>query len=128
MSLLLDTHTAVWWWCAPDRLSATVQSRLSDRNAVVHFSAASALEIALKHRVGKLALPGALARDLEGCALDEGWRLLSISVRHAQRAGAWETDHRDPFDRLLAAQAEIEGLSLVSRDAAFSGMGVRALW
>ena len=128
MSLLLDTHVAVWWWCAPERLSRRILQRLKDPSARWLFSAVSAFEISLKHRLGKLALPPTLAEDLEQRALEEGWGLLPISVRHAQRAGSWEIEHRDPFDRLLAAQARLENLQLVTADPVFRTFAIPCLW
>lgn len=128
MSLLLDTHAAVWWWCAPERLGATALNGLRNPSTKVLFSAASAFEIALKSRLGKLPLPPALTNSLEQRAIEEGWELLSITVRHAQLAGAWDVAHRDPFDRLLAAQARLENLDLVTTDPAFGPFGISCVW
>ena len=94
----------------------------------VWFSAVSAFEISLKHRLGRLPLPAMVVGNLEQRAVEEGWSLLRISVRHAQRAGDWDSEHRDPFDRLLAAQAELENLELVTADPAFRAFAVRCLW
>lgn len=128
MSLLLDTHAAIWWWCAPDRLSRGVLEQMKDPETTVLFSAASAFEIALKRRLGKLPLPPAIADHLEERVVEEGWELLSISVRHARLAGAWEIPHRDPFDRLLAAQTQLEKLDLVTTDPAFAVFGISCIW
>jgi PIN domain nuclease of toxin-antitoxin system len=128
VSLLLDTHMAIWWWCAPERLSRRVMSRLKDPSREVFFSAVSAFEISLKHRLGKLPLPVQITGNLERCATEEGWRLLPITFGHAQWAGAWDVEHRDPFDRLLAAQAHLENLELVSADPAFGSLDIRCLW
>jgi len=94
----------------------------------VFVSAASAWEIATKHRLGKLDRVGPLLDDLLGYLDDQSFRDLAISVRHAQRAGALPGPHRDPFDRMLVAQAQIEGLTLVSNEALFDRYGVRRLW
>ncbi len=128
MSLLLDTHVAVWWWCAPERLSPRSLERMKHPTTPVWFSAVSAFEISLKHRLGRLPLPAMVVGNLEQRAVEEGWSLLRISVRHAQRAGDWDSEHRDPFDRLLAAQAELENLELVTADPAFRAFAVRCLW
>jgi PIN domain nuclease of toxin-antitoxin system len=125
---LLDTHVAIWWWCAPTRLSALAVECLRDPFNEMAFSAASAYEIALKHRSGRLPLPSVLATDLERSVLEEGWRLLPISVRHAELAGGWDAEHRDPFDRLLAAQARLENLELVTADPAFRALAISCVW
>lgn len=128
MKLLLDTHAAIWWWCAPGRLSARALNALQDPSNEVVFSAASAFEIALKHRSGRLPLPPAVVGNLERTVLEEGWRLLPISVRHAELAGGWDAEHRDPFDRLLAAQARLENLELVTADPAFRALAIACVW
>ena len=91
-------------------------------------SAASAWEIATKHLLGKPDRVGPLYDDLLGYLDDQSFGDLAISVRHAQRAGALPGPHRDPFDRMLVAQAQIEGLTLVSNEALFDRYGVRRLW
>lgn len=91
-------------------------------------SAASVWEITTKARIGKLRAAGDVASDVLGCVLGQGFRGLDISMGHAQRAGALPGAHRDPFDRLLAAQAQAEDVTLVSGDEVFDAFGVHRCW
>ena len=126
--LLLDTHALLWWWTGDGRLSAAAKAAIADEANEILVSAASAWEVATKHRLGKLAeVPGAAPRFAELVAAD-GFTPLPVDQRHALRAGAWPQEHRDPFDRMLAAQAELEGLTLVTCDSALAGFGCRQLW
>jgi PIN domain nuclease of toxin-antitoxin system len=84
--------------------------------------------MAIKVGLGKWPEARTLLNDFEGVALAEGFRLLPISVAHARNAGLMQTSHRDPFDRLLAAQSLLEGLTLVTSDAAFGPLGASCLW
>ena len=125
MKLLLDTHALFWWWLDDLQLSLAARAAISDPANDIWVSAVSAWEIAIKQRLGKLnSVPDAGSRFIEMVAAD-GFRLLSIQAQHALRAGGHPADHRDPFDRMLAAQAEMERATLVSRDVAF---GVSTLW
>lgn len=94
----------------------------------VRVSAASAWEIATKHRLGKLPSADVLVSDFAGWMERAGFAELPISVAHAQRAGRWPVAHRDPFDRMLAAQSEVESVGLVTNDSAFDDFGIRVLW
>ncbi|MAE70717.1 MAG: PIN domain nuclease [Gemmatimonadetes bacterium] len=91
-------------------------------------SSASAWEVATKHRLGKLPSIGPFVTDMRGWILKAGFRELPVGIAHAQRAGAWPLPHKDPFDRMLAAQAEIEGVPLITRDPALSAFGVPLIW
>ena len=91
-------------------------------------SAASAFEIAVKVRLGRLEVPGRLITDLVGVIGDEGFVPLDITVGHAQLAGQLPAEHADPFDRLLAAQAQLEDLLLVSNDTALDALGAERYW
>lgn len=128
MRVLIDTHTFLWWLDGDRRLSARARRRIGDAATDVFVSAASAWEIAIKAAAGKL--PGALevADDVAGCMAGQGFRPLDITVAHAQRAGALPPLHRDPFDRMLAAQALVEGLALISNDEVFDAYAVRRIW
>lgn len=126
--LLLDTHAFLWWVTDDPRLSAPARAAISDERSEVLISAASAWEIATKHRLGKLGeAAGAVARFGELVAAD-GFAHLPVSYLHALGAGRYPSAHRDPFDRILAAQSELEGLLLVTRDPAFVEFGTRTLW
>lgn len=128
MRLLLDTHTFLWAVLEPQKLSRKVRTRLEDTATVIVVSSASAWEIATKYRLGKLpgaaALVGQYPQALVGLQAQE----LNISASHALRAGLWAVNHRDPFDRLLAAQADLEALPLVTRDPAMAQFAIQTLW
>lgn len=118
----------LWWFTDDRQLSATAREVVGDETADVFVSAASAWEIATKHRLGKLAgVPDAVTRFADLVAAD-GFTHLPITYLHSLRAGGYDVDHRDPFDRMLAAQSEIEHLSLVTRDPAFSLFGTATIW
>lgn len=128
MRILLDTHTLLWWLDGDRRLSRTARSRMADDDNVVLVSAASAWEITTKARIGKL--PGALhvAEDVAGAVASQGFAALDITILHAQRAGRLPGDHRDPFDRMLIAQAQLEDVPIISNETVFDGYGVTRLW
>ena len=128
MRLLLDTHTLLWWLDGDRRLSRRARTAIGDEDNQVLVSAASAWELSTKARLGKL--PGALdvASDVAGCLASQGFMGLPISVMHAQRAGGLAIPHRDPFDRMLIAQAQMEDLTVVTNEAQFDAFGVVRLW
>jgi PIN domain nuclease of toxin-antitoxin system len=128
MQLLLDTHAFLWWLSGDDHLSAAAQSAIADEGNGIFISAASAWEITTKHRIGKLPGVAAIVADLEGAIVDQGFIGLPISLRHGQVAGALPGTHRDPFDRMLIAQAMLENLVLVSNEQPFDAYGVGRLW
>jgi PIN domain nuclease of toxin-antitoxin system len=128
MRLLLDTHALLWWWTDDARLSAAVRLAIGDEANEVFVSAASAWEVATKHRLGKLTdVPQAAQRFVELMDAD-GFIPLAIEHRHALRAGAYAYDHRDPFDRMLSAQSEVENLTLVTCDPALAIFPCKRLW
>lgn len=128
MRLLLDTHTFLWWLAGDEALSRKSREGIETEAEAVFVSAASVWEISTKHRLGKLpgasALVGAMAETIES----QGFMGLAIGVRHGQAAGALPGPHRDPFDRMLIAQAILDDLVLVSNERAFDAYGVRRLW
>jgi PIN domain nuclease of toxin-antitoxin system len=126
--LLLDTHTLLWWLDGDRRLSRAGRSAIAAEDNVVFVSAASAWELATKARLGKL--PGAVdvATDVAGCLSRQGFLDLPITVVHAQRAGSLRIDHRDPFDRMLIAQAQMEDLPIVTNETLFDGFGITRVW
>lgn len=128
MRLLLDTHVWLWWVTDDTRLSSAARSAIQDEANPIFISAASAWEISTKQRIGKLdELPEVVNRFGELVAAD-GFNHLPVKYLHALRAGGYEAAHRDPFDRMLAAQSEIESLCLVTRDPAFTLFAIETLW
>jgi PIN domain nuclease of toxin-antitoxin system len=125
--LLLDTHVLLWRLLGDARLSPARRDQLGDRATTVLVSAASGWEIATKHRLGKLPLPEAIVLELPRMLLEQGFSTLDVSIVHALRAGRLPGEHRDPFDRLLAAQSILEGLPLVSADPALDTFGAERL-
>ena len=129
MKLLLDTHAFLWWVFADPKLSRSARAAIDDESDNdVFVSAASAWEIATKYRIGRLPNARVVAEDIASAIIAEGFHQLSVSVRHAQRAGNLIEHHRDPFDRMLIAQALIEELTLVSNEKAFDAYAVSRLW
>jgi PIN domain nuclease of toxin-antitoxin system len=126
--LLLDTHTLLWWLDGDRRLSAKARRAISDDSNEILVSAASAWEITTKARLGKL--PGALdvAADVAGSIASQGFSPLAITIVHAQRAGGLPGPHRDPFDRMLIAQAQLEDVPIVGDDEVFDTYGVGRIW
>jgi PIN domain nuclease of toxin-antitoxin system len=125
--VLLDTHALVWWVEGREKLSTTARETIEDADAVVLVSAASAWELAIKTRLGKFK-SRELAEALDEQIVEEGFVPLSISIEHALRAGAFDSPHKDPFDRMLVAQAQLEDVSVISKDTAFDGFAVRRIW
>lgn len=127
LTLLLDTATLIWAVSSPDRLSTTARDALDGGGELV-VSAASAWEVATKHRIGRLAGVDELIihweRELERFGLGH----LDIRHHHALRAGSIDVAHSDPFDRIIAAQAELDDLTLVASDRTFDLFPVRRLW
>jgi len=117
----------LWWATLNPGLSAKARKAIRDDGNDVYVSAASAWEIATKVRIGKLEWP-AIAGSINTYTLDQGFRALPISLEHAERAGQLPIVHRDPFDRMLMAQAQIEDMWLVSNERLFDDAGVRRHW
>ena len=111
MSLLLDTNVVLWWLADDPSLTEEIKERL-DREPDVYVSAATIWEVAIKQALGKISAPA----DVAERARDSGFRELPIGFAHAAAAGRLPMIHRDPFDRMLVAQARGEGLTLVTRD------------
>jgi PIN domain nuclease of toxin-antitoxin system len=128
MRLLLDTHAFLWWLSDDARLSKRARTAIADPNRIVHFSPASAWEIATKHRIGRLPDARELLADLPGILGRAGFEELPIATKHAVVAGTLAGAHRDPFDRMLAAQALCENLEIVTADEAIGGLGARCFW
>ena len=123
MRVLLDTHVFLWWLERPRSLSAEAQQVLGALENTALVSVASAWELAIKSALGHLHFP----IDVETAVDRSGFQKLGISFVHAARAGKLPQHHRDPFDRMLIAQALSEGLTLVTRDRVFSAYGISLL-
>ncbi len=128
MRVLLDTHAFLWALIEPDKLSKKArQLMLSDATEIV-VSAASAWEIATKFRLGKLSGAKQLLADYAGAMQGLQATTLVVTSEHALKAGSWKVSHRDPFDRMLAAQSVLEKLALISADAAMDQFGIEVIW
>ncbi len=128
MRVLLDTHAFLWWVADSGRLSRIAHSVITDESNDIMVSAASAWEISTKFRLGKLPGADVAAFDITGIIADQGFEELAVSVAEAERAGRLPGPHRDPFDRMLIAQALARDLVVVSVDTVFDRYGVNRLW
>ena len=126
--MLLDTHAFLWWLTDDKRLPQSARRAIEDEDNDILISAASAWEIVTKHRIGKLPTADAVAPDIPGAIADQGFGELPVTVDDAARAGALPGPHRDPFDRMLIAQALAHNLVLISIETLFDRYGVRRLW
>lgn len=128
MRILLDTHALLWWLDGDRRMSRKARQMVGSDETTVLVSAASAWEITTKYRLGKLPGAADVAADVMACLLDQNFTPLDITLSHAQRAGLLPGPHRDPFDRMLIAQAQSEDIPLVSIESVFDRYGVRRIW
>jgi PIN domain nuclease of toxin-antitoxin system len=128
VKLLLDTHALLWWFLGDPLLTRTARDAIQSEASEVWVSAVSAIEITTKFRVGKLSKAATLASTFDDMVGSEDVSLLPITLRHAQVAGLLPIPHKHPFDRLLIAQSQTEGLTLVSNEAIFDTFGVIRLW
>lgn len=129
MRLLLDTHVLWWVLNTPTRLPSGVRAAVGDPTATLLCSAASPWEIATKHRLGKFPEAGPLLASFTEQLARLGATELPVTTRHAVLAGRLEWEHRDPFDRMLAAQSILDGAQLVTSDRVFTTLpGVDVLW
>jgi PIN domain nuclease of toxin-antitoxin system len=128
LDLLLDTHAFLWWIAGDSALSQPSMTAIGDASNRVFISAASAWEIATKVRIGKLPGAASIATDLTGIIDAQGFVPLPITFAHAQAAGALPGPHKDPFDRILIAQAMLDRMTLVSNEQRFDRYGVTRLW
>lgn len=118
----------VWWLFDPPRLSSFARQAISDPDNTILTSAVSAFEVANKHRIGKWTEIASLAVALEEIALAQGFMIVPIDARHTSLAGLLQGCHRDPFDRVLAAQSQIENISIISADAQIRTLGADVIW
>ena len=128
MRLLLDTHAFLWWLLDDERLPRATHDAIADGGNSIFVSAASAWEIATKHRIGKLPSVAEIVTDLDSVLQGQGFKELPIALKHGRAAGTLPGPHRDPFDRMLIAQAMIEEMILVSNEQLFDNYGVQRQW
>ena len=126
--LLLDTHTFLWWVNDAPELTAAARRAIADANNVCYLSLSSCWEMAIKSSLGKLRLARPVERFVTEQITANGFTLLNIELRHMAKIEKLPFHHRDPFDRLLIAQAMTEKLTIVSADSVFADYGVKVLW
>lgn len=127
LNLLIDTHVLLWWWTDERKLSQRAKGTILDSRNRSYVSAAVAWELAIKVNLGKLDARDVVS-NLQPLLLEEGFRRLAISTDHALRAGLLPMLHRDPFDRVLVAQAQALNSPVVSADTIFDRYGVQRIW
>jgi PIN domain nuclease of toxin-antitoxin system len=125
--MLLDTHIFLWWLFDDPRLPPSIRQNLLDPEQTVLVSVASVWEISTKYRIGKLPKAKSVAKNTPSWIIRAGFQSLSITPEHAQLAGSWDTRHRDPFDRMLAAQAKLEDVSLASTDRSLNEFPIQVV-
>ena len=126
--MLLDTHSLLWWLFDDPKLSPAARSAIADPHNEIVVSAASAWEITTKHRLGRLPEAGDVPVRLPRYLQRARFAVLNISLEHAMAAGALPGPHKDPFDRMLVAQARIEHLAVATTDQVFRDYGVAVIW
>ena len=128
MRLLLDTHALVWWWKDDPRLPAKARAVIADPVNTVYVSAVSAWEIATRQRLGKWPEADHVVAEYTSLVRRSRFNTLAIGMEHALRSGSLPGPHRDPFDRMLIAQAEIEAVPVVTADSIFQAYGAETIW
>lgn len=128
MQALLDTHALIWWLAGDRRLAKAAQAAIAEEANEIFVSAATGWEIATKVRIGKLPSVAPVAGKLPSVIAMHGFKELPVSLTEGERAGLLPGDHRDPFDRMLIAQAQVHGLTLISNEKVFDNFGIRRLW
>ena len=124
MRLLIDSHTLVWWWARASRLGDTARDAIVDPANEVLVSIASLWELTIKLSAGKLSLEA----DLQTIVTEEGFSILHVSFDHLARLRTLPRIHRDPFDRMMIAQALAEGIPVGTADRRFAAYGVQVVW
>ncbi|MBS0240925.1 MAG: type II toxin-antitoxin system VapC family toxin [Proteobacteria bacterium] len=128
MKLLLDTHVLIWWLADPWRVPERVQDEIIQQASETFVSAASAWEIAVKTRTGKLAFDAAILDDFDNRSRALAFEPLPVTATHAVMGARLPGAHKDPFDRLIAGQAIFEGLTVVTADPAIASLGAKVMW
>jgi PIN domain nuclease of toxin-antitoxin system len=128
MRLLLDTNVLIWWVNSKRRFPAAAEAILTDPASQLLVSPVSAWEIALKRRLGKLDFDGAFLQNFDASVRNLGFETIGITSQHMVRGAELKAEHKDPFDRMLAGQALVEGLAVVTADPAFQTLGAKVVW
>lgn len=126
--LLLDTHVFLWQILSDGRLGEKQKAIIADPANIIYLSAVSILEMSIKAGIGKLGLPKRYKNDLTLIYQDFSFQPMTISIHHANNAGILKGTHRDPFDRLLAAQSIVEKMPIMSVDAKLRELGAEVVW
>lgn len=128
MQFLLDTHAFIWWLVGDTRLSRQARDLILDPRNDIFVSSASAWEISIKYRLGKLPSAQRIANNISRCIVEQGFKELVITVEDGQRAGALGGVHRDPFDKMLIAQSHSCNLVMITNDRAIQQYDVNVIW
>jgi len=121
--ILLDTHALIWWFDGDKKLGSNAIEHISNPENDIYISAATVWEMSIKQQMGKLVAPD----DIESKIEQAGFSALPISLFHGQQAGRLALHHKDPFDRMLIAQAQAEGLEILTKDEHFPAYGIRLI-
>ncbi|MGQ8366049.1 type II toxin-antitoxin system VapC family toxin [Glaciecola sp. 1036] len=121
--ILLDTHAFIWWMNGDSRMGEIAKKCIASASNEIYVSAATVWEMSIKQQMGKLITPD----DIESSILEAGFSPLSITAFHGQQAGRLPLHHKDSFDRMLIAQAQAEGLKLMTKDECFLAYGIRTI-
>jgi len=128
MKLLLDSHAFIWWSSEPEKLSSLARAHCEDRNNILLLSVASVWEMQIKQQLGKLQLVAPLRTLIENQQRNNDLQILRIEIEHALALDTLPLHHKDPFDRMLIAQANAEELFVMSKDEIFKAYSVKLLW
>jgi len=128
MKLLLDSHAFIWWSSEPEKLSSLARAHCEDRNNILLLSVASVWEMQIKQQLGKLQLVAPLRTLIENQQRNNDLQILRIEIEHALALDTLPLHHKDPFDRMLIAQANAEELFIMSKDEIFKAYSVKLLW
>jgi len=122
--MLLDTHIFLWWLFDDPKLGSSIRRHLKNKDNEIYVSAVSVWEISTKFRLGRLSEASEVAKNVPEWIIRAGFQSMPVTARHAQLAGDWKLSHRDPFDRMLAAQAKLEKMPLATVDRQFKNFPI----
>ena len=128
MPVLLDTVALLFWWSESERIGRSARAALVDNAVPLFVSAVSVWEIANKNRIGKLEALQDFRHDFDALIARDGFRLLDLTAAHAMKGGYLPGAHRDPFDRLIAGQALVEDMTVITNDPQIAAFGCKVLW